>query len=75
MRETLDPGTSGGASYRKLIARKVPPSYKWDSVAQREATLDWFNRLLDDPFLTALESVTKPETPKPRPELRIVPRI
>jgi hypothetical protein len=75
MRETLDPATPSGASYRALLARATPPSYDWASNRQRDDTLAWVDRLLSDKYLTAAKPVAAPKAPNPRPELRIVPRI
>lgn len=71
MRETL----AGDPSYGALIHSADPPSYDWASATQRQKTLDWFDGLLNHPFLTAPKPITEPDTPRPRPELRIVPRI
>jgi hypothetical protein len=75
LRTVLDATRPAGASYRDLIAREDPPSYGWASAAQRTATLEWADRLLNDDFLKADKPVTERGTPRPRPELRIVPRI
>lgn len=75
MREALDAGQPAGASYRELIGRKLPPSYRWKNLTQREETLAWLERLLADDFLKAKEPVARPGAPRPWPELRIVPRI
>ena len=75
MRETLDVATPAGTSYRELIERAVPPSYRWASPAQREACLGWLDRLLGDDFLAQTALTFEEKAPHPRPELRIVPRF
>ncbi|HEX8244975.1 MAG TPA: patatin-like phospholipase family protein [Longimicrobium sp.] len=75
IRETLDAATPAGASYRELIARPDPPSYDWGSEAQRQACLEWVERLLDDGFLKQDALTFETKAPRPRPVQRIVPRF
>jgi len=72
MEESPEPGRT---RYEELIHRDRLPSYPMKG-AEREACIEWVERLLNDPFIQqSVHGFDDTNPPKPRPVLRIVPKI